>query len=135
MIRELKNAVERAVIMANSQTITATDVTPRHLRPGSDGADAHGPLAAPHRRRASDRASENGSATVMGMTRDELFDAFSRFLNRRADAARTIAPSRGDLSDGASSHAHVDDEAEDEVIAERAQPTKANAKPKPKKKR
>src|SRR4029079_2208219 len=31
-VRELKNAVERSVIMARGDTITVTDVMPRHLR-------------------------------------------------------------------------------------------------------
>src|SRR4029434_6431411 len=134
-VRELKNAVERAVIMATDSTITAADVPPRHLRPGSHGTDANGSLSSPPRRRASDRASANGSAMVMGMNRDELFEAFSRFLSTHTDAARTIAPSRGDLAGGAAAHAPLDDEAEGEVIAERPQPAKANAKAKPKKKR
>src|SRR5690349_1295539 len=81
-VRELKNAVERAVIMATGATITAADIAPRHLRPGADGVES-----GPPRRRASDRASalsgENGSAMVLGMTRDELFDAFSRFVSMK----------------------------------------------------
>src|SRR5688572_9458383 len=87
-VRELKNAVERAVIMSTGPTITVADIAPRHLRPGAEGTDASGP-SSPPRRRASDRTAaalgDNGSAMVLGMTRDELFDAFSRFVSARAE--------------------------------------------------
>src|SRR5918995_2197958 len=89
-VRELKNAVERAVIMSTGPTITVTDIAPRHLRPGAE-ADSYSTPSSPPRRRASDRASmsfvgDNGAATVLGMTRDELFEAFSRFVSTRAAA-------------------------------------------------
>src|SRR6476659_10110904 len=84
-VRELKNAVERAVIMARGPVITVEDITPRHLRPGADTGEH--PAVTPPRRRASDRvaAGANGAQMVLGMTRDELFDEFSRFLNARGD--------------------------------------------------
>jgi len=91
-VRELKNAVERAVIMARGAVITVDDITPRHLRPGADTGEH--PAVTPPRRRASDRvgAGENGASMVLGMTRDELFEAFSRFLNARSDVARASTP-------------------------------------------
>src|SRR5829696_1313989 len=85
-VRELKNAVERAVIMSTGPMITVTDIAPRHLRPGAEG-DSYSTSSSPPRRRASDRATsgDNGSATVLGMNRDELFEAFSRFVSTRTD--------------------------------------------------
>jgi transcriptional regulator with PAS, ATPase and Fis domain len=134
-VRELKNAVERAVIMARGSVITADDVTPRHLRPGADTGEH--PAVSPPRRRASDRgvASENGSSTVLGMTRDELFDAFSRFLSAKSDVARASALPKPDFAVAATSEPDVDEEPEDAVVAERAQPAKAHAKAKAKKRR
>lgn len=35
-VRELKNAVERAVIMSHGSTITVNDIVPRHLRSAGD---------------------------------------------------------------------------------------------------
>ena len=112
-VRELKNAVERAVIMSTGPTIGVADIAPRHLRPSADGEPSYGSVSGPPRRRASDRApasaESNGSATVMGMNRDELFDAFSRYVRERApsgqpeavDAAATPAvESANDEPDG-----------------------------------
>ena len=134
-VRELKNAVERAVIMARSAVITVDDVTPRHLRPGADTGEH--PAVTPPRRRASDRvtAGENGASMVLGMTRDQLFDAFSRFLNARGDVARASTPPRADVADVAASEPELEVEAEDAVVAERAQPAKVHSKAKPKKRR
>jgi DNA-binding NtrC family response regulator len=135
-VRELKNAVERAVIMSTGPMITVTDIAPRHLRPGAEGVDASAP-SSPPRRRASDRMAaaggENGSAMVLGMTRDELFEAFSRFLSTRAESkaapAATVAEAVIDeVDDGA--------EPDEGVIADRGQmPAKAHAKAKTKKRR
>ena len=135
-MRELKNAVERAVIMSTGSMITVADIAPRHLRPGAEGVDAYAP-SSPPRRRASDRMAaaggENGSAMVLGMTRDELFDAFSRFLSTRAESkaapAATVAEAVMDeVDDGA--------EPDEGVIADRGQtPAKAHAKAKTKKRR
>ena len=135
-VRELKNAVERAVIMSSGSTITAADITPRHLRPGADGTDAYGSPSTPPRRRASDRAAtgDNGASTVLGMTRDELFDAFSRFVSARTESFRVVTP-RADVANGNTSQAEPDDEPGDAIIAERAQPAKVHAKAKPKKRR
>jgi DNA-binding NtrC family response regulator len=135
-VRELKNAVERAVIMASGAMITVSDITPRHLQPGAEHADAQSTASSPPRRRASDRVvvGDNGSATVMGMTRDELFDAFSRFLAARSDSPRV--PQRADLADAAApADVDVEDTTGDAVVAERAQPAKAHAKAKTKKRR
>jgi hypothetical protein len=66
----------------------------------------------------------------MGMTRDELFDAFSRFLAARSDVQRA------DLAnDGAAADGDLQATTGDAVVAERAQPAKAHAKAKPKKRR
>jgi DNA-binding NtrC family response regulator len=134
-VRELKNAVERAVIMATGPTITVTDIAPRHLRPGMEGTDPYGAPATPPRRRASDRvvAGQNGSATVLGMTRDELFEAFSQFVSKHREAPRAVpaVPEVVFVEEDASS----DDESGDAVVAERVQPAKAHAKPKTKKRR
>ncbi|HEX6048090.1 MAG TPA: sigma-54 dependent transcriptional regulator [Gemmatimonadaceae bacterium] len=87
-VRELKNAVERAVIMTAGPTIGVADIAPRHLRPGADaGETSYGSVSGPPRRRASDKVAQgvdgNGSATVLGMTRDELFEAFARFVREQ----------------------------------------------------
>jgi hypothetical protein len=70
---------------------------------------------------------------VLGMTRDELFDAFSRFVNSRAEAGRTGA--QANLVDVPTSNAGPDDGPGDAIIAERGQPAKVHAKAKPKKRR
>ena len=134
-VRELKNAVERAVIMTSGPTITLADIAPRHLRPVAENTDTHRAPASSPRRRASDRASgDNGSSTVLGMTRDELFDAFSRFVKERADGAPVFVAPRADLADAAAS-SQIDDESEDAIVVERAQPAKAHSKSKTKKRR
>jgi hypothetical protein len=47
-VRELKNAVERSVILANGPEITVTDIMPRHLRLGPDASGAFSiPVGAP----------------------------------------------------------------------------------------
>jgi len=134
-VRELKNAVERAVIMSTGPMITVTDIAPRHLRPGAEGVDASA-SSAPPRRRASDRLAaaggENGSAMVLGMTRDELFEAFSRFVTTRLEAKAASANVAGAPMD----EAGEDAEPEEGVIAARGQsPAKAHAKTKTRKRR
>jgi hypothetical protein len=69
------------------------------------------------------------------MTRDELFDEFSRFLNARGDATRTSTPPSADVADAAASEPDLDEEAEGTVVADRAQPAKVHSKAKPKKRR
>jgi DNA-binding NtrC family response regulator len=133
-VRELKNAVERAVIMASSPVITVADIAPRHLRPGSEG-DSYSTPMSPPRRRASDRpggSGENGSAMVLGMTRDELFEAFSRFINTRVAAKQRVVANVDEAPDD--DH-EANDGAEGAVVAERAQPAKAHAKAKTKKRK
>ena len=134
-VRELKNAVERAVIMARSAVITVDDITPRHLRPGADTGEH--PAVTPPRRRASDRVAggANGASMVLGMTRDELFDEFSRFVNARGDVARVSTPPSANVADGAASAPDLDVEAGGVVVAEHAQPAKVHSKAKPKKRR
>ena len=131
-VRELKNAVERAVIMASGPMITVGDIAPRHLRPGADGVES-----GPPRRRASDRTAavtgENGSAMVLGMTRDELFDAFSRFVTAKSKSADLEKTSEPDV-DVVADDVH-DEDTNDAVVADRAQPARASAKAKPPKKR
>ena len=136
-VRELKNAVERAVIMSTGPTITVADIAPRHLRPGSENDSYTGP-SSPPRRRASDRTSalsgDNGSATVLGMTRDELFEAFTKFVSARVEAKATGSA----VADGTSQNGdegESDDEPEGLIVADRAQPAKAHAKAKTAKKR
>jgi len=135
-VRELKNAVERAVIMARGQVITVDDITPRHLRPGADTGEH--PAVTPPRRRASDRvaAGGNGASMVLGMTRDELFEEFSRFLNARGDVARVSTPPGAEVAEAkTASEPDLDVEAEGAVVAERSQSAKVHSKAKPKKRR
>jgi DNA-binding NtrC family response regulator len=136
-VRELKNAVERAVIMATGPVITVADIAPRHLQPGVDGTDPFGSPSSPPRRRSTDRAGasngDNGSAMVLGMTRDELFHEFSRFLSARGDATRVAAAASADGGDEEASD--LGDEPQDAVVVERAQPSKVHAKAKAKKRR
>ena len=121
--------------LSTGPTITVTDITPRHLRPGSEG-DSYSLASSPPRRRASDRAaasSDNGSAKVLGMTRDELFDAFSRFLNTRDVESRAAVPASDVAQDG--NEDSELDEPEGLVVADRPQPAKAHAKAKTKQRR
>ena len=137
-VRELKNAVERAVIMSTGPTIGVADIAPRHLRPGAEGEPSFGSVSGPPRRRASDRSAAtletNGSATVLGMTRDELFDAFSRFVRDRASTAR---PDSGDGVAAVAPSESANHDAEEDVAVSRAKPARDQAaretKSKPKK--
>jgi DNA-binding NtrC family response regulator len=135
-VRELKNAVERAVIMATGPVITVTDIAPRHLQPGAEGADAYGSPSSPPRRRSTDRPSangDNGSGTVLGMTRDELFREFSRFVSARGEAAQRVAAASAEGDDESASE--LDDEPQGAAVIERPQPAKVHAKAKTKKRR
>jgi hypothetical protein len=71
---------------------------------------------------------------VMGMTRDELFDEFSRFVSARVAAARRTTADAS-AEDGEEPGADRDDEPRDAVVVERAQPAKVHAKAKAKKRR
>jgi hypothetical protein len=70
---------------------------------------------------------------VLGMTRDELFDAFSRFVKSRGDVAGAAEPSV-ELIDASSADAGAAAPS-DAVVADRGQPSRVHAKAKAKKKR
>jgi hypothetical protein len=70
---------------------------------------------------------------VLGMTRDELFDAFSRFVSTQREAPR-VTPALPDIA-AADAVSDDGDEPGDAIVAERVQPAKAHAKAKPKKRR
>jgi hypothetical protein len=112
------------------------DIAPRHLRPGAEH-DAYGGPLTPPRRRATDRAGvsgENGSAMVLGMTRDELFDAFSKFVSARVESKGR--PPAADAAQGADPDVDGSDGgAEGKVIADHPQPAQAHAKAKAVKKK
>ncbi len=93
-VRELKNAVERAVIMTRGDKIKAADIMPRHLRRGQD-ANASitvppGATLADTRRQLVLRAfaSTNGdyarTATVVGMTPADVRAEIASLLNGKA---------------------------------------------------
>jgi DNA-binding NtrC family response regulator len=93
-VRELKNAVERAVIMTRTDMIKAADIMPRHLRRGHDANAAitipPGATLADTRRQLVLRtfASTNGdytrTATVVGMTPADVRAEISSLLNGKA---------------------------------------------------
>ena len=124
-VRELKNTVERAVIMARGDVITVEDAQPRHLRmsgempavtmaPGSSLADARKQLVL--RTFASANGDLARTAKVVGISVDEVKAEISALLhtNGVSHAAKPAAP----VSTAASSKARG----------------AAPAKPKPKKK-
>lgn len=93
-VRELKNAVERAVIMCRGDKIKAADIMPRHLRRGQE-ANASitvppGATLADTRRQLVLRAfaSTNGdyarTATIVGMTAADVRAEISSLLNGKA---------------------------------------------------
>ena len=93
-VRELKNAVERAVIMTRGDKIKAADIMPRHLRRGQE-ANASitvppGATLADTRRQLVLRAfaSTNGdyarTATVVGMTPADVRAEIASLLNGKA---------------------------------------------------
>ena len=93
-VRELKNAVERAVIMSRGDKITAADIMPRHLRRGQDANTSitvpPGATLADTRRQLVLRAfaSTNGdyarTATVVGMTPADVRAEIASLLNGKA---------------------------------------------------
>ena len=69
---------------------------------------------------------------VLGMTRDELFEAFSRFVTTRVEAKTAPAS----VAEAAADEADDGAEPEEGVVADRGQsPSKAHAKAKTKKRR
>jgi DNA-binding NtrC family response regulator len=85
-VRELKNAVERAVIMTSGPVIRLQAVaSPHMLRTAEASAVGGGPGTARGRRASDGAAAEarDPTATLVGLTRDELFDAFGAFLRER----------------------------------------------------
>jgi DNA-binding NtrC family response regulator len=94
-VRELKNAVERAVIMSRSDKIKAADIMPRHLRRGHEVNTAMtvppGATLADTRRQLVLRAfaSTNGdyarTASVVGMTPADVRAEIASLLNGRAE--------------------------------------------------
>ncbi|HUQ47215.1 MAG TPA: sigma-54 dependent transcriptional regulator [Gemmatimonadaceae bacterium] len=89
-VRELKNAVERAVIMARGEIITAEDIMPRHLRmsgempvitmaPGSSLADARRQLVL--RTFATANGDPARTARIVGISSDEVKSEISAMLN------------------------------------------------------
>jgi len=106
-VRELKNAIERAVIMSRGTRISASDVTPRHLRQsgempsavtiavGSSVADARRQLVL--RTFASTGGDVERSAKTLGISDRELRQEIANMLGRAGGAAAPAA------SDGAES--------------------------------
>jgi len=93
-VRELKNAVERAVIMTRGDKIKAADIMPRHLRRGQETNASitvpPGATLADTRRQLVLRAfaSTNGdyarTATVVGMTPADVRAEIASLLNGKA---------------------------------------------------
>ncbi|HEX9085315.1 MAG TPA: sigma-54 dependent transcriptional regulator [Gemmatimonadaceae bacterium] len=93
-VRELKNAVERAVIMTRGDKIKAADIMPRHLRRGQEANVSitvpPGATLADTRRQLVLRAfaSTNGdsarTATVVGMTPADVRAEIASLLNGKA---------------------------------------------------
>jgi two-component system response regulator HydG len=90
-VRELKNAVERAVIMARGDKIKSADIMPRHLRRGQEANTSitvpPGATLADTRRQLVLRAfaSTNGdyarAATMVGITADDVRAEIASLLN------------------------------------------------------
>jgi DNA-binding NtrC family response regulator len=100
-VRELKNAVERAVIMSRSDKIKAADIMPRHLRRGHDVNTSMtvppGATLADTRRQLVLRAfaSTNGdyarTATVVGMSPADVRSEIASLLNGQSDGQAAAA--------------------------------------------
>jgi hypothetical protein len=100
-VRELKNAVERAVIMSRGDKIKAADIMPRHLRRGSEIpmpiTVPPGATLADTRRQLVLRAfaSTNGdytrAATIVGMTPADVRAEISSLLNGTAGGSQPSA--------------------------------------------
>jgi DNA-binding NtrC family response regulator len=104
-VRELKNAVERAVIMSRSDKIKAADIMPRHLRRGHEVNTAMtvppGATLADTRRQLVLRAfaSTNGdytrTATMVGMTASDVRAEIASLLNGLANDGQSAATMNG----------------------------------------
>jgi DNA-binding NtrC family response regulator len=104
-VRELKNAVERAVIMSRSDKIKTADIMPRHLRRGHEVNTAMtvppGATLADTRRQLVLRAfaSTNGdyakTATVVGMTPADVRAEITSLLNGRAGEGQAASTANG----------------------------------------
>jgi DNA-binding NtrC family response regulator len=104
-VRELKNAVERAVIMSRSDKIKAADIMPRHLRRGHEVNTAMtvppGATLADTRRQLVLRAfaSTNGdyarTATVVGMTPADVRAEITSLLNGQASEGQAASTANG----------------------------------------
>ena len=114
-VRELKNAVERAVIMTRGDKIKSADIMPRHLRRGQD---ANAPLTVPPGATLADTrrqlvlrafASTNGdyarTATMVGMTAADVRAEIASLLNGTA----SDSPPAQSTSNGASRAARDSD--------------------------
>jgi len=104
-VRELKNAVERAVIMSRSDKIKAADIMPRHLRRGHEVNTAMtvppGATLADTRRQLVLRAfaSTNGdyarTATMVGMTASDVRAEIASLLNGTAGEGQSAGAMNG----------------------------------------
>ena len=104
-VRELKNAVERAVIMSRSDKIKAADIMPRHLRRGHEVNTAMtvppGATLADTRRQLVLRAfaSTNGdytrTASVVGMTPADVRAEIASLLNGQASEGQAPSTANG----------------------------------------
>src|SRR6266699_2164941 len=104
-VRELKNAVERAVIMTRGDKIKAADIMPRHLRRGHEVNTAMtvppGATLADTRRQLVLRAfaSTNGdyarTATVVGMTPADVRAEITSLLNGQTGEGQAASSANG----------------------------------------
>ena len=114
-VRELKNAVERAVIMTRGDKIKAADIMPRHLRRGQE---VNAPLTVPAGATLADArrqlvlrafASTNGdyarTATMVGMTAADVRAEIASLLN----GTDSDSPPAQSTSNGASRAARDSD--------------------------
>ena len=104
-VRELKNAVERAVIMSRTDKIKAADIMPRHLRRGHEVNTAMtvppGATLADTRRQLVLRAfaSTNGdyarTASVVGMAPADVRAEIASLLNGQANEGQAASTANG----------------------------------------
>jgi two-component system response regulator PilR (NtrC family) len=133
-VRELKNAVERAVIMTRGDKIKSADIMPRHLRRGQD---ANAPLTVPPGATLADTrrqlvlrafASTNGdyarTATMVGMTAADVRAEIASLLNGTAGDSASV----GNTTNGASRIARDTEMSAPSAKAQKA-PAKASASP------
>ncbi|HUQ18440.1 MAG TPA: sigma-54 dependent transcriptional regulator [Gemmatimonadaceae bacterium] len=109
-VRELKNAVERAVIMARGDRIMAPDIMPRHIRlageaaapmtvpEGASLADTHKQLVL--RTFASTSGDVARTAKIVGISVDEVRDEISSMVHTNGHAVAPIAASANGGTDG-----------------------------------